>query len=135
MDTLANLLTKVRNAYAVAKEEITAPVSKSNLAVLKVLVREGYLSSVTIEPGTEEAREHLKIVLKYDHRTPVVGRIRRLSKPGRRVYASVSQIPRPKGGYGTIILSTPEGILADRDAKKLGIGGELICEVIRGEGL
>ena len=134
MDTLGNVLTKIRNAYAVKQAETTAPIAKLNGAVLKVLVREGYLQSVSSEKTDETTRPYFNIVLKYIDHTPAVARIRRLSKPGRRLYAPAERIPRPKGGYGTIIVSTNEGVLADHEAKKRGVGGELLCEVIRGEG-
>ena len=134
MDSLGNVLTKIRNAYAVRLTETTAPVAKLNEAVLRVLVREGYLSSVSVEKTDEKSRSYLKIVLKYVDQIPALSRIRRLSTPGRRVYTGAASIPRPKNGYGTIIVSTHQGVLSAYEARRLGLGGELLCEVIRGEG-
>lgn len=134
MDTLGNVLTKIRNASAVGQAETTAPLAKLTKAVLEVLVREGFLSEVTEELAEPGQRGQLRIGLKYVDRLPAILRVRRLSKPGRRVYAGAHQLPRPKGGYGTLILSTSAGIITAREAKKRNLGGELLCEVIRGEG-
>jgi small subunit ribosomal protein S8 len=134
MDSLGNVLTKIRNAYAVHQTETTVPLAKLNAAVLRVLAREGYITAVTEEKVDEQNRSQLKVVLKYVNRLPALARVRRLSKPGRRVYANAGNFPRPKGGYGTIVVSTNQGIFSSTEAKKRGLGGELLCEVIRGEG-
>lgn len=132
MDPLANLFTKIRNAYSVRQEEITAPLSKVARAVSDVLKKEGYVS--TVESRVEEGKRPLLVMrLKYDaETTPAVERIRRVSKPGRRIYVPSDRIPRPIGGIGTIILSTPMGILSGNEAKRRGVGGEVLCEIIRG---
>lgn len=130
MDTLANFLTKLRNAYLVRKAEIIVPASRLVRAVASTLLKEGYLSEVTLQTDTQHPM--LRLTLRYHGKQPAVERIRQISKPGRRVYVSVDRIPRPVGGFGSIILSTPQGVMSGSQAKKVRLGGEVLCEVLRG---
>lgn len=132
MDTLGNIFTKIRNAYRVGKPSVSAPLSKLNMAVLRVLAKEGYVGAVTTAENPATGRTEIMIDLKYVNRQPAIGRIRRVSKPGRRVYSGVTKLPRPKGGFGTILVSTPAGIVTAAQAHKQNIGGEVLCEIIRG---
>lgn len=131
MDTLANFLTKVRNGYMAHKSEVTVPMSKYVLAVAKVLVKEGYLAKVE-QTGEKDQHPVLTAELKYNGELPAIERIRQISKPGRRVYVPVDRIPRPVGGFGTLVLSTPQGVMSAGQAKKARVGGEVLCEVLRG---
>lgn len=133
MDPVGNLLTKIRNASAIRAERVEAPLSHLTKTVLKVLKRERYVTDVIEVKEPETGKTRLAITLRYVHGQPAITRVRRLSKPGRRVYAGVAEIPRPVGGRGTIVLSTTKGVMTDREAKKQGIGGEVLFEVIRGE--
>lgn len=131
MDTLANFFTKIRNAYMVHKADIIVPGSQFIESVAKILVKEGYLEKVE---SRHEKDQHpfLVITLKYHAEVPALERIRQISKPGRRVYVAVDKIPRPVGGFGSIILSTPKGVMSAVQAKKARMGGEVLCEVLRG---
>lgn len=130
-DPIADMLTRIRNAQAVGKPSIFLPTSKLKRIVAELLAREGWLGGVAVRPSsTGGPREELVLTLSY--RRPGVPRltsIRRVSKPGRRVYVAHESIPRVKGGMGMLILSTPQGMMTNKEAKKLGIGGEVICEV------
>lgn len=132
MDTLGNILTKIRNGYAVRKESVLVPLSKLNLAVTSLLKKEGYLSAVKEIADPASGHQVLELTLRYNQKEPAIERIRRVSRPGRRVYVGASQIPRPKNGFGTMILSTPAGVVTGTEATKRNMGGEVLCEVIRG---
>ena len=130
-DPIADMLTRIRNAQSVRKPTVVLPTSKLKRVIAELLAREGWLEGVEVRPSsTGGPREELVLTLKY--RRPGVPRltsIRRVSKPGRRVYMAHDAIPRVKGGTGMLVLSTPQGMMTNREAKKLGIGGEVICEV------
>jgi len=122
-DTIADLINRINSTNTLDKESFEVPFSKMKVAVLGALKREGYISDY------EDKKESGLInVVIAGHRKPLA-KISRISKPGRRLYTKVDSIPRPKNGYGTVILSTPNGVLSGREAKKAGIGGEIICEV------
>ncbi len=131
MDTLANFFTKIRNAYMVHKADIVVPGSQFVESVARVLVKEGYLEKVE---ARHEKDQHpfLLVTLKYHADAPALQKIRQISKPGRRVYVPVDKIPRTVGGFGSIILSTPKGVMSSAQAKKARLGGEVLCEVLRG---
>jgi small subunit ribosomal protein S8 len=127
-DPLADMLTRIRNAGIARHAETRCPSSRMKLAVAQVLVEEGFLESCSIEP--EEGRPQLKLGIRYDDDgLPLIDRIRRVSRPGCRVYVGVSEIPRVRAGLGSAVLSTPKGILSDRAARAENVGGELLCEV------
>jgi len=128
-DPIADMLTRIRNAAAIANATVDVPASTFKQALAEVLVREGYLKSV--ERATSEAGHPvLRIGLKYGpKRSSIIHEIKRVSKPGRRAYAKAKQVPVVRGGLGIAVISTPQGLLVDRDARRKNVGGEVVCEV------
>ena len=127
-DPLGDLFTRIRNAQMRNKSKVSTPGSKMRARVLEVLKNEGYIrgySSVEHKDG----RSEFEIELKYFDGTPVIREIERVSKPGRRVYASVKALPRINNGLGVAILSTPKGVMADHEARDQNVGGEILCTV------
>jgi small subunit ribosomal protein S8 len=127
-DPLADLLTRIRNGQSRGLTTVRSPHSKLRSNVLEVLQREGYIrgfSTAEVRAGISE----LTIELKYDEGTPVIQNIRRISKPGRRVYSKIKDLKPHRGGLGISILSTPNGVLSDHEARALNVGGEVLCEV------
>lgn len=127
-DTLGDMLTRIRNAQRVKKSEVISPASRLRENVLEVLKKEGYIASyekTNVRPGIDE----LKIQLKYHEGTSVITEIYRVSTPGRRVYSSVKDLPRVYNGLGISIISTPQGVMSDHDARKANVGGEVLCQV------
>ena len=126
-DPIADLLTRIRNAIMAGKNEIRVPHSKMKQTVAEQLKKAGYLSDVTVEKGTPRAT--LVVTINKDGENTTINEIVRLSKPGRRVYAAVSEIPRVKSGRGIVLVSTSQGVMTDNEARKARLGGELICKV------
>ncbi len=127
-DPIADMLTRIRNGNAANKAEVSMPSSKKLVEVARVLFEEGYIQGYTVE-DTAPAKT-LHITLKYGpKKTKVINGIKRYSKPGLRKYAGVKDLPRVRGGLGTAIVSTSQGVMADRDARNKGIGGEVIALV------
>ena len=126
-DPLGDLLTRIRNAQRRGKRTVSSPASKLRAHVLEVLQREGYIRGFT--EVEKEGRKELDIELKYFDGAPVISEIRRISKPGRRVYSSVRDLPLVRNGLGISILSTPKGVMSDNDARTQNVGGEILCRV------
>ena len=127
-DPLGDMLTRIRNAQMRYKVKVTTPASKLRERVLEVLKTEGYIRGyATVEHSS--GRNELEIELKYFDGEPVIREIERVSKPGRRVYASVKNLPRVNNGLGILVLSTPKGIMADHDARDANVGGEILFTV------
>lgn len=126
-DPVADLLTRIRNAVAVGKTEIRVPVSKIKKVVAEQLARYGYVTKVTVEDG--KPRGTLVITINETNTTSKIHHIKRISKPGRRVYVAANDIPRVKNGRGILLVSTSKGVLAGHEAKKQRLGGELLLEV------
>ncbi|HEU4742888.1 MAG TPA: 30S ribosomal protein S8 [Meiothermus sp.] len=127
-DPIADMLTRIRNALIVHKESVDVPASRFKEEIARILVREGFLKGY--EKVEVEGKPVLRLVLKYGpRREKVIQHIRRVSRPGRRVYVTAGQVPVVRKGLGMAIISTSKGVLVDREARKLGVGGELICEV------
>ncbi|MCC6847310.1 MAG: 30S ribosomal protein S8 [Deltaproteobacteria bacterium] len=127
-DPIADLLTRIRNGNRARKERVDVPWSALKEAVARVLIAEGFLRDLTIV-GEAHARQ-LRLMLKYDNqRRPVITGIERRSRPSLRVYVGKEEIPLVRGGLGINVLSTPAGVLVDREAKQRGVGGELLCAV------
>ena len=127
-DPLGDMLTRIRNAQMRRMSKVTSPGSSLRVRVLDVLQSEGYIrgySSTELGNG----RTELDIELKYADGQPVIREVKRVSKPGRRVYASVTNMPRVANGLGTVILSTPKGVMADHQAREENVGGEVLCQV------
>ena len=126
-DPIADLLTRIRNAAAVGKNEVRLPSSKLKVTVAKELVRTGYLADVKVEK--QSPRDELVVTIYRDGENPTITEIARVSKPGRRVYASANDIPRVKSGRGVMLVSTSKGVMTGSEAFKQRLGGELICKV------
>ena len=127
-DPLGDMLTRIRNGQSARKTVVSSPSSRFRTNVLEVLKREGYIrnySSVDVRPGIQE----LKIELKYHDGMPVISEIQRVSRPGRRVYYGIRDLPRVYNWLGIAILSTPRGVLSDSEARTANVGGEVLCHV------
>lgn len=126
-DPIADMITRIKNALLAQKSEVVIPYSKMKKSVAEILQQEGYIEAVKInETGVFP---ELVVTLKYRGKLPVVNDVKRLSKPGRRLYAPAKKIPRALGGYGITIISTSKGLMTDKQARKENIGGELLCQV------
>ena len=127
-DPLGDMLTRIRNGQRARQATVAAPASKLRANVLQVLQREGYIrgfSQDLVRPGVAE----LKIELKYVDGEPVIREIARVSKPGRRIYSRLADLPRVYNGLGISILSTPRGVMSDSEARVAKVGGEVLCRV------
>jgi small subunit ribosomal protein S8 len=127
-DPLGDMLTRIRNAQMRKMNSVSTPGSKLRANVLDVLKAEGYIRGYS-SSDEGNGRTSFEIELKYFDGTPVIREIARVSKPGRRVYASVKNLPRVHNGLGVSILSTPKGVMADHDARTQNVGGEILCTV------
>ena len=127
-DPLGDMLTRIRNGLMRGKSKISTPNSKLRARVLDVLQAEGYIRGYS-QTDFDNGKSELEIELKYFEGTPVIREIARVSKPGRRVYASVKNIPSVANGLGIAILSTPKGVMADHEAREQNVGGELLCQI------
>ncbi len=128
MDTISNFLTTIRNAYLASHAECVCLFSNVHLGIAKILKQEGYISDYE-EITSENGIKQLKVCLKYVDDTPALTGIERISRQGARAYASYKEIPSVLAGLGITILTTPKGVLSDREARKHKLGGELICTV------
>ena len=127
-DPIADMLTRIRNANKALQEEVRMPTSRMKESIARILVEEGYVRDFRVEKG--ESFDSLVIQLKFGrNRERVISGLRRVSRPGRRVYAKGDRLPRVLGGMGTAILSTSKGLITSRRAQEEGIGGEVICFV------
>ena len=127
-DPIADMLTRIRNANMVGKETVSMPSSKKLVEIARVMAEEGYITRYEVIDG--EPRATLEITMKYgEKKAKTIRGIKRISKPGLRIYAGVDELPRVLGGLGTAIVSTSKGVMCDRDARKAGVGGEVIAYV------
>ena len=127
-DPLGDMLTRIRNAYGRKKNKVSTPASRLRARVLDVLKAEGYIRDYS-QVDYDNGKSEIEIELKYFDGEPVIREIERISKPGRRVYVAVRNLPRINNGLGVAILSTPKGVMADHDAREANVGGEIICTV------
>ena len=128
-DPIADMLTRIRNANTAKHDTVDVPASKMKLAIADILVKEGYIAKYDVlEDG---AFKTIRITLKYgaDKNEKIITGLKRISKPGLRIYAGSQDIPRVLGGLGIAILSTNQGVITDKEARKLGVGGEVLCFV------
>ena len=125
-DPIADMLTRIRNGQAANKVAINMPSSKLKVAIANVLAAEGYIESVKVLEG---AKPELEITLKYFQGKPVVESIKRVSRPGLRIYKRKDELPKVMGGLGVAVISTSKGVMTDRAARQAGLGGEIICYV------
>ena len=125
-DPIADLLTRIRNAQLAGHESVDVPYSKLKTEVVRVLQEEGYIEGFSI---SEEIKSQINVSLKYADGEPVIERIKRVSRPGLRIYKDTKSVPVVDGGLGVAIVSTNKGVMTDRSARKEGVGGEVLCTV------
>ncbi len=126
-DPISNMLTSIRNAQAVLHQTVDIPFSNLKYKIAKILAKQGFIEQ--IEKKGKKTKRFIEITLKYDNKTPVISGIKRISKPGQRIYLSAQKIKKIKGGYGMSIISTSKGLMADKEARKNKLGGEVIAEI------
>jgi len=126
-DPIADMLTRIRNGQSAGKESVTLPSSKLKLAIAKVLKDEGYISNFSSE--TTGSHSQMCITLKYHNGQPVIEKVKRISRPGLRIYKSKDELPKVLGGLGIAVVSTSKGVMTDRAARAAGHGGEVLCTV------
>ena len=128
-DPVSDMLTRIRNAQAVAKKEVTIPLSKTKLNIVDVLKNEGFIADYKTIKGEGNPEIKIVVTLKYHEGRPVITELRRVSRPGLQVYKTKNEIPQIKSGLGIVIVSTSKGVMTDREARRLGLGGEILCYV------
>lgn len=133
-DPIADMLTRIRNAQAVNKKTVTLPMSKMKYGVAQILERGGWIEKAEIvklgsEKNSSSVFNEIKIKLKYKNGQPAISSLKKVSTPGRKVYAGKNELPRVLNNFGMAIISTPRGLMTNKEAKKQGIGGEVICEI------
>jgi small subunit ribosomal protein S8 len=128
-DTISDMLTRIRNAYMVKHQIVQVPLTKMSLSILKILKEEGFIEN--FEAYIETKKQYLLVSLKYlgKSRTPVISNLERISKPGLRIYLGSKKLPKVLDSFGIAILSTSKGVMTNFKAKKLGIGGEILCYI------
>ena len=127
-DPIADMLTRVRNANSAGKATVSMPSSKKLTEIARIMTEEGYVQGYKVLPA--QPRDILEITLKYgDKKEKIIRGIKRISKPGLRIYAGKDELPRVLGGLGTAVVSTSKGVMTDRDARKAGVGGEVIAYI------
>lgn len=126
-DPIADMLTRIRNGQAANKAKVVMPSSRLKQAIAKVLQEEGYINDHSVDEGN--GKPSLSVVLRYYQGEPVIRELKRVSRPGLRIYQSRDTLPKVKGGLGVAIVSTSQGVMTDRAARKAGHGGEVLCLV------
>lgn len=126
-DPISDMLTRIRNAQAVGKLLVRIPASRIKLSIAQVLKAEGYIDDV--QEVDDSGKPELELTLRYHQGQPVIAHIKRVSRPGRRVYTGAEDVPQVIGGLGVSIISTSRGVMTDRAARKAGVGGEVLCMV------
>jgi len=128
VDPIGDMITRIRNAQMRSLSSVIIPSSKFRVKILDVLKREGYITGYKFLDNSKE-KNNLSVDLKYENGSPVIREIKRISKPGRRIYARADSIPKIQNGLGLAIVSTSKGIMSDHEAKNNNVGGEIICKV------
>lgn len=126
-DTIADFLTRIRNAYAAKHKSVEMPCSNLKMAMASILKDQGFIADFTKVEDNKQGL--LQIKLRYHYGQPVIREIRRISKPGRRIYAGVDNLPRVRNGLGIAIISTPRGVMSDKQARRENVGGEILCTI------
>jgi small subunit ribosomal protein S8 len=137
IDPIADMLTRIRNASIIRKAEVILPMSKIKFNVAKILEKEGYITKAEIIPGGQELQKNktskfdqIRLVLKYNQEGKgAISSLKRISKPGRRIYVGKDELPKVLNGLGIAIISTPKGLMTNREARRSNLGGEFICEI------
>jgi len=124
-DPIADFLTRIRNAQLAGQREVSAPYSKLKYALAQLFEREGWIAGL----ATQDQNSILKVLLKYESKRPIINQIKRVSRPGRRVYADRHHLPNVLNGLGTAVISTSQGLMTSQDARKQRLGGEVLCEI------
>ena len=128
-DPIADMLTRIRNANTAKHDTVDVPASKMKIAIANILLDEGYIAKYDLVEDGHFQTIHIALKYGVDKNEKVISGLKRISKPGLRVYASTENIPKVLGGLGTAILSTNKGVVTDKEARKLGVGGEVLCFV------
>lgn len=126
-DPIADMLTRIRNAQSARKAEVSMPASKTKMALAKLFKEEGYIDEV--KSAEKDGKPVLTVKLRYFEGKPVIASVKRVSRPGLRIYRNADELPQVLGGLGVAVISTSKGIMSDRAARKAGIGGEVMCYV------
>ena len=126
-DPITDMLNQIRNGLAVSKPEVTVPFSELKNSIAEILSAEGFISGT--KKAVKKDAKVLKVALKYDNGAPVIAGLRRVSKPGQRIYSKAHSLKSVKGGSGIAIVSTPKGLMTNKKARKENLGGEVICEI------
>ncbi|MGP1569449.1 MAG: 30S ribosomal protein S8 [Eubacteriales bacterium] len=126
-DPVADMLTRIRNANTAGHETVEIPASKMKKSIAQILLNEGYISGFDVVEDNKQGV--IKVQMKYLGKDKVISGIKKISKPGLKVYAKANEVPRVLGGLGIAIISTSNGVISDKEARKLGVGGEVICYV------
>lgn len=127
VDPITDMLNRIRNAQAVLKTQVSLPFSNLKYEIAKILEKEAFIKKV--EKKGKKNKKTIEIILKYDDKTPAISGLKRISKPGQRIYLPAKKIKKVKGGYGIAIISTSKGLMTDKEARKQKVGGEVLCEV------
>ncbi|MGB9743116.1 MAG: 30S ribosomal protein S8 [Minisyncoccales bacterium] len=127
MDPIADMLTAIRNALAVGKPTVVVPFSKIKYEITQILTREGFIEKAI--KHDRKTKKTIEIYLKYKDKVPVISGLKKVSKPGQRIYLPARKIKRVKSGYGLAVISTSQGLMTDREARKQNLGGEIIAEI------
>lgn len=127
-DPLGDMLTRIRNAGQARFDKVDIPASRLKIALARIFKDEGFIKNYKVIKDNKQGI--LRIYLKYDeHNQPLIQRLERVSKPSRRVYATCEELPKVQGGLGVAVISTSKGVMTDRQARKLGVGGEVLCKI------
>jgi small subunit ribosomal protein S8 len=127
-DNIGDMLTRIRNGGKARFDKVDIPASRMKISLARIFKDEGFIKNYKVIKDNKQGI--LRVYLKYDdHNLPLIQRIQRVSKPSRRVYAGVEELPKVQGGLGLAVVSTSKGVMTDRQARKLGVGGEVLCQV------
>ncbi len=127
LDFISDMLNRIKNAQAVEKTTVEISFSDLNYEIAKILAKHGFIEGA--EKKGRKVKKILEITLKYDNKIPAISGLKRISKPGQKIYSASRKIKRVKGGYGISIISTSKGLMTDKEARKNKIGGEILCEI------
>jgi len=127
MDPISDILTAIRNAQAAKKVEVEIPLSNLKYEIAKILERKGFVAKV--EKKGKKMKKMVEITLKYSNKSPAISGLKKISKPGQRIYKKAKELRPVKGGYGIAIISTSKGLMTDKEARKQKLGGEVLCEI------
>jgi small subunit ribosomal protein S8 len=129
-DPIADFLTRIRNGIMAAHEDVEIPASRLKTEMARILAEQGYIEGYEVRPAENAAGDRIHVRLKYtENRTSVISGLRRVSRPGRRTYVDAKHVPKVLGGMGTTIMSTSQGVMTGHDARKAGVGGEVVAQV------